>query len=574
MSDRVSLGGLAADIILNTGTTEQDLAKVQAGLRLVDAEMVSLDMDFRTGTISAAAYLKQVEHLTATYTNAAREADKLSESIKGVGAAGSSGGAGDDEYGSLGAAMRVTRGIRRLAVSLEGGKDAVRSFVTALPMIIGTSLGPLGVAISAIGIVFYELYENWDKLRGLMGDTSPFDKQRESVEGLRKQVEELNNELNSGAWFVPTEHLVDKLREATGLLEKMTREMAAFESLEHARTKDEKKGDKRFRDVMAEAPKTPKELAAEVGDKLAASLGDDAYALLGRAEAEKARKLVDMKAKVLSDLTANMSTPGSDPIARKQMQQELAILQKMIDEFAEKAREAGRKKVAELIGEATTDDKARKELAATLEGTGDADKRKLADKIRGGGETEAERDAADEWQRKYFEKQEKDEEAAAKKEKLRKKRNAQREKDDETRGLRENAEEHRANMAAATEAVPGIDAKIQDDIMRNMIGGGSPVNVREHIREALREAGMEWEQVNDVTKELFEKSQKTVGEKITTRALKGEQSHSEVIDSASLSSKIQSAVSSNETKDQQKQMIDYLAKIANAQNNVLRIQAD
>jgi hypothetical protein len=460
--------------------------------------------------------------------------------------------------------MRATRSLRRLGVALDAGQNDARAFAQAIPMLIGTSMGEVGVFFAAGGVAAYELYENWDKVRVAFGDVGPLRDAMTTIEGLTKRVKDLNAEIASGK---AQEGTVTIKRVVEAMADERTKAVKAAEDMADAKPTEEEKATRdRFEDVIREHGGSK---------KLSEKLGDEAFQGMMKDNGGPFAFLSGDDSTLYADLKKKQGEAKAKGI-------DLPYLEEGIKSLEEKARQAAAQDAFEAIGRARDSAADRKNFIGDL--AKNPAHKDLSDILSGKGFTDKEWQEANEWSGKFMEAEDKADEKAVKDKAAWKKKSKRRDEADLRRGEAQNADEerlkaqeHKEDMKDAKEKMPGLGDMIQDDIMQSMIGGRSASAVRNDIRAALEKRGFSDDQMDAMVPELFTDANKDVGQKITRQALKGSTaSHSEVYDAASMSNKVQSGVTDDTggTRDFQKRAIDYLAKIAEANGNTLRLQVD
>ncbi len=213
MADAVNIGGIYADLDLNTGNLDQGLAKGRQAMEAVAQEVRTLQANFKAGAISAqdlaarTAELNQVMAELKSRMEAAYSAVGVTGNGLGVLNAGMTRAAGGSR--DLGrSVLLASQGLE----DLQYGIGAVLNNIPMLVMSLGGTAGLAGV-ISVVAVGSKVLYDHWDDLMGLFGSGKPKSEAEEMAE-LAKQTRLTADEAERLARFKALEGKTAELRGA------------------------------------------------------------------------------------------------------------------------------------------------------------------------------------------------------------------------------------------------------------------------------------------------------------------------------------------------------------------------
>lgn len=166
---QINVGGIVADLDLNTGNLERGLARGRYAMDAIGREVQSLQKAFKDGGIGAQEFADRMNTLDKT---AGDLADRMKDAYQAIGVVGS----GLDVYNkqmAVGATgtQRFGRGMTQFGYILDDLQYSVSACVNNIqPFIYGLTGSAGWSAAAGIAVVSAnQLYQQWDKLEALMG---------------------------------------------------------------------------------------------------------------------------------------------------------------------------------------------------------------------------------------------------------------------------------------------------------------------------------------------------------------------------------------------------------------------
>ena len=647
----VSVGGIEADVILETGAVAGQLATVEKAMAKVSAKVKQLQKDFQAAGGPSPNYEKQMGVLLQAQARLTKKSDDLRGSLKDLTKAGN----GLDT-------SKAVQGLRQLTYAADDLQYGFSAVLNNIPQILGP-LGNVGVAAGAVATGLGLLYLHWDKVREAFGDDGgSFAKAEKSLDGLKDRVKALKEELEG----FPRVGAGALARSTERQSEQKTRAAEAVAMMKEP-TEGEKEEQRRVADVIKEQPGGHTETQRKLAETLLEKGGPESF--LDDTTVNKATQRTELGEYRHSRALLDEDTPASrarDAMIKANPNGALARDRKQIEanarataaRYEEKAKNNAFDKADAMLGDAATNEPARQHLA----GLAKADPARfgtLGDALDGKTETDAEfkkglderkeavdkRDArlkeeraeqaaehkreldlkrefregnlgvaelvdpkfknrAERLQSRVDSKELKQNEAEAQlassmsvtngglmtesdaadaaKDALARRRNGT---DAETRAK----DRAKANRERANEAIPGLDNIAEDMTLRAAMQGGGMEAVGKRLKEALLKSGdFSEKEAEDAAGAVA----KDAGKKVTNRVLDEAQhgprddsgrdrqhSRPEVFDAGDLTKRIQAGIGAEDSDKKkqtgyQEQMVQHLAKIAQQNGNVLRLQVD
>ncbi len=191
MSERISVGGIEADIVLNSGNLDQDLAAIQRGMSLVAAETRILRDQFDAGAKTFADFQAELGHLNATQDALRQKAREVEAAIRAQTTATQAATATTSQAAtattvltaSQGNASKASAHLGRAMMQLNYTVDDIRFGFGAIINNIGpmaqsfgqaagmtaTAATSMAAGVQMAALAGFELYTHWDKLEALFG---------------------------------------------------------------------------------------------------------------------------------------------------------------------------------------------------------------------------------------------------------------------------------------------------------------------------------------------------------------------------------------------------------------------
>lgn len=385
MSNQINVGSLVADLQVDDKATPA-LAKARKAMEQIAGELRQLEADLKSQAISMQAYSSRVAQLQSA------QAQLASAMQAAFSRASSAGNALDVMNAGLARSDSFTktaaRGLMQVGYVVD---DLQYSFMAAVnnvgPLLMALGAGP-GIAGTAqiAAVASQQLYNQWDKVLAVFGDTSGIDKARESVKGMEQSIADLTYTIDTTGKFTwsklnplnqdTKEGDVEKLRRDRDQLNMMRQAEDAAKAMQKAPTDEEKKATARFQGLVSQfeqkgGPGGIEGLARSMGDRDLAAKGTDRF-------------LSDSQKKTLARLESDTKNPARNTKA----------LQDQIKGFREVARknaeDAARKRLAEGSLTGTGREQIRQELA----NNGTPEEQELA-RLMMGGQTKKEKEEND-----------------------------------------------------------------------------------------------------------------------------------------------------------------------------------
>lgn len=209
MAESINIGGIYADLDVNSGNLVRGLSDARRALSAVESEIETVRHLFSTNAIGANEYADRITALNQTW------ADLVARMNQAHAAVQVTNGGLDLLAGNARMATGATNGLARSLMQIGYMADDIQygfgSIVNNIaPAVQGIAQGMGASASAANGyaaaaqvaaVVTYQLYQHWDEVRAAFGDTAGIEKARESIEGLAKEVKRLKEDAEDTSWW-------------------------------------------------------------------------------------------------------------------------------------------------------------------------------------------------------------------------------------------------------------------------------------------------------------------------------------------------------------------------------------
>jgi hypothetical protein len=389
----IDIGGIKADLEINSGNVERGLAAGRKALEVFANELNVLGKQLDAGAIGLMDYTARMMELSRTQSDLATQM-RVAYSAAKIGAGGLDIFNKSADAGAT-SAQKLGRGLVQLgyiADDVRYGFSAIVNNIAPLVQGLGGGAGLTGaLQIAAVGA--YELYHNWDKLKEALGDDSATKHAIQSIEGLRKVLKDLKDDAeNTSFWdrywasaggYDPD---AGKAAKAAGLAATLKGKEAAeseAKKMEGYESDQDKQARERYEDAIGESGGIDKHKAT-IGNQLIAENGAETYLDHTSGSGQKAttrgeRDESKWATRSMAEEFQDLSNVDGDKLTDSQRTRRANLL--------EIARQAAEEKARELIADAAKKGGDKAGIASRL--GGDA-----GDLVSGAARTKSEKKAA------------------------------------------------------------------------------------------------------------------------------------------------------------------------------------
>lgn len=542
MADMVNIGGLEANLVLNTSKLDAGIANAERALFVIREDIRKLDAALAKGEISIQDYAREILYLSESENKLNVAMMTASNAVQQqANSLNNAGKSAKNAYEAMARSQAAGMAIMQLGFIIDDiqyGFGSVVNNIGPFAHQVSTAFGASATAamgwaagIQVAAVAAYQLYVHWDQAMDALG----MGKVRTEAE----EMEELAKKTG-------------KTADETARLNKYKREQAEIQAIMGSQTRAEREQAGSVRDVLTEAG----------GDTV---IGKLAQAI--QAGGQGAKMTPEEKAEL-----DRIQTQGYFQTDPAQQAKSKAAYQAKLDQINKRINDADIERAQKLAAQAVNDPSARKsmiaklsrvpgneELVANLAATLPENKSKLE-----GQQLEADLNAESrENYNKYLD---------SVKEKDRKK--AQEEMDFDA-----NAENvFKQSVRESKDLIPGGDKIAQFATMQAMLGG-NPADlqaVKEQIKAQLKAQGINEGVASAATDEMFKDADKKTKEDVINEMLNGggegnkeKATRSQQFNAMELASRVQQGIGNDEPKKQtglMKEMVKHLANIEKARN--------
>jgi hypothetical protein len=532
-----SIGSISADVTLETGNLDAQLANVQGRLDRVASAMKRWQAEFAAGKINAQQLDAAITPLIAHQDELRASFDRLTQAQAAMATSTTQVHTGMASIATNSARVQAgTRGMGMgflmLSQAIEDAQYGFSAIVNNIPGIVMSfgGSGGLAGALSIVAVGANQLIKHWDDLTDALGGGH--------VETAADEMKKLAD--NTERTVIQTERLRKLEKEAAGM-----KRVAAGETPEQEGT----------------AAAAQKLIDAAGGNKIKKLLMDQMMPIMSEAE----KREIEAAGRPRGELNADEfgRAPTIDP-AKAELERKIKQA-----EIEERHRKTAEERALRLMTQATQEgpegDAARKAMAG-LPGLKGLPEANAAGRFQA---EEGARNAADRIEMQEQMRQQKlaqDAELAQ----------IEEEKFQEglghigTRGRAKVRERQNEAIEAAEKKFPGISELAERwTLMSRASGGALPLDaVKDQLRDALASAGLNEKQTMLATDRLVEVKGQAVDEQINRERFRPSDK-SQVFNATELASKIQAGVGGDDTK----QMVKHAANMDKTLQNIDRAMA-
>jgi hypothetical protein len=248
------VGGIYADLQLDTSDVPRALAKVESALKKTESEIEKLQHRFQTSGGDLKEFEDYLDRLIQTKQALVAKSAELRASLGRTDAATKKA----DE-----SAKQLARGLVQLGYIVDDvryGFGAVVNNIGPLVQAFGGSAGLAGGAQIA-AVALYELYTHWDKVKAELGDDSGIREAMRTLEGLKERIKDLKDEMAG----IPRPGIAALLDVTEGMAAREGKAAKAADSMMAAETDEQKARRERVEQAVKEHGGLPG-LSRKMGD--------------------------------------------------------------------------------------------------------------------------------------------------------------------------------------------------------------------------------------------------------------------------------------------------------------------
>jgi hypothetical protein len=619
----INVGGIIADLQVEDKTSEA-FNKAESALARIGSEIKRLDSLYQSNNIGLRSYARNIQSLTEAQ-------EKLGSAMKAAFDSGAASAIGrvNSKLGGEGktAASQFAGGLMQVGYVIDDLQYSTMAAVNNIaPLIIafGGGMGLAG-AMQVTAVAASQLYQNWDRMAAMFGDTSGIDRARETVSGMKEEVERLTiaiDTMGHVSWnpFSATKVNrgdADKLQKEKDRLRMLGEAGEAGKAMEAGPTEVEKKARERFQGIVSERGGIDA-IANRIADQHFKDAGPEAFL-----NTEDIAKLRKAKEYIKDPDTAKMGEGIGVALIEKAKVESRKSTRQWIERSS--LSPEGRDEVATLLTDSESDNFARTgEMLSGIRRSPEESKK--ADKARLKAEEEAEQD------RKQAQKEEDEQNREFRRDNLGLakvlmpnlstvaknlqdgidtggiKADAARSglakrlekagmlgehadlaaKDtlleqskvdpEQRRKRREQEREGRGRDAVerAREIMPGLDERVQGKIADVALGGGNFLQAAAMIKQELIDSGAVGsdEEASDAAMQLAKEGRKGLADRVRQEALRDSGSTSQTMAASDLARQAQGGVGSDSIGNKLDKQTEHLGELVKQGNNVLNIRID
>lgn len=243
MADMVNIGGLEADLVLNTSKLEKGVENAERALFVIRQDIRQVEAALKRGEISIQDYSREILYLTESekklqvaMMTATSAVQQQSSALK------TAGNSARDAYAAMARSNAAGMALMQLGFAIDDIQYGFRSvvnniapFTYSISTALGASAGKamaLASGVQIIGVLAYQAYQNWDLLMDAMG-----------MGKVRTEAEEMDELAKK----------TGKTADETARLNKYKKEQLEIQNLMESQTKAEKDQERAVKEVLTEA---------------------------------------------------------------------------------------------------------------------------------------------------------------------------------------------------------------------------------------------------------------------------------------------------------------------------------